>query len=44
MVRRILAVFEPFVLMLLGTVLLASLLPPVGRAAIVFGWAADAGI
>ncbi|MEH3045562.1 bile acid:sodium symporter family protein [Sphingomonas adhaesiva] len=44
MLRRILAVFEPFVLMLLATVAIASILPPVGAAATGFGWAADAGI
>jgi sodium/bile acid cotransporter 7 len=44
MIRRFLALFEPFILMLLGTVLLASLLPARGMWAGVFGWAADAGI
>ncbi len=44
MLRKILAVFEPFVLMLLATVAIASILPPVGAAATWFGRAADAGI
>ncbi len=44
MMRRFLAVFEPFILMLLGTVLLASFLPPRGAGVQVFGIAADAGI
>lgn len=44
MIRRFLSIFEPFVLMLLGTVLLASLLPARGIWSQVFAAAADAGI
>ena len=44
MIRRFLSIFEPFVLMLLGTVLLASLLPARGIWTQVFSFAADAGI
>ncbi len=44
MIRRILSVFEPFILMLLGTVLLASLLPARGQWAVIAGYAADIGI
>ncbi|WP_404338599.1 bile acid:sodium symporter family protein [Sphingomonas sp. MMS12-HWE2-04] len=44
MLRRFLAVFEPFILMLLGTVLLASFVPPRGAWVQIFGIAADAGI
>jgi sodium/bile acid cotransporter 7 len=44
MIRRFLAVFEPFILMLLGTVVLASLLPARGEMATVVGYAADIGI
>jgi sodium/bile acid cotransporter 7 len=44
MIRRFLSIFEPFVLMLLGTVLLASLLPARGIWTEVFSIAADAGI
>ncbi|MES2338028.1 MAG: bile acid:sodium symporter family protein [Pseudomonadota bacterium] len=44
MLRRILAIFEPFVLALLGTVLIASLLPARGVWAQVFDIVADAGI
>ncbi len=44
MIRRFLSIFEPFVLMLLGTVLLASLLPARGIWTQVFSIAADAGI
>lgn len=44
MLRRILSVFEPFILMLLGTVLLASMLPPRGFWVEAFAIAADAGI
>ena len=44
MIRRFLALFEPFILMLLGTVLLASLLPARGVWAAVFSYLADAGI
>lgn len=40
----VVAVVEPFIAMLLGTVALASLLPPRGGWATGFGWAADAGI
>lgn len=42
--RRLLAVFEPFILALLGVMLLASLLPARGALAPVAGAAADAGI
>ncbi|WP_432715095.1 bile acid:sodium symporter family protein [Sphingomonas faeni] len=41
---RFLSVFEPFILMLLGTVVLASLLPARGEMATVVGYAADIGI
>ncbi|WP_425275445.1 bile acid:sodium symporter family protein [Sphingomonas faeni] len=41
---RFLAVFEPFILMLLGTVVLASLLPARGEMATIVGYAADIGI
>ena len=44
MIRSLLAVFEPFILMLVGTVLVASLLPPRGAGIPVFGYAANAGI
>ncbi|MDG2535015.1 bile acid:sodium symporter [Sphingomonas sp. HITSZ_GF] len=44
MIRRILSIFEPFILTLVGTVLLASLLPPRGALVPVFDMAADAGI
>lgn len=44
MIRRILSLFEPFILMLLGTVLLASLLPARGPWALVAAYAADIGI
>lgn len=44
MIRRFLSVFEPFVLMLLGTVLLASILPARGIWAQVAADAATAGI
>jgi sodium/bile acid cotransporter 7 len=44
MIRRFLALFEPFILILLGTVLLATLLPARGIWATVFSGAADAGI
>jgi len=44
MLRRFLAVFEPFILALLGTVVLASLFPPRGGWVAVFDFAADAGI
>ncbi|WP_443027594.1 bile acid:sodium symporter family protein [Sphingomonas sp. LR55] len=41
---RFLSVFEPFILMLLGTVVLASLLPARGEMATIVGYAADIGI
>ncbi|WP_446740914.1 bile acid:sodium symporter family protein [Sphingomonas sp. CFBP 13603] len=41
---RFLAVFEPFILMLLGTVVLASILPARGEMATIVGYAADIGI
>jgi sodium/bile acid cotransporter 7 len=44
MIRRILSFFEPFILMLLGTVLLASLLPARGAFATIAAYAADIGI
>ncbi len=44
MLRRVLSVFEPFILALLGTVLLASLAPPRGALVPVFDGAADVGI
>jgi sodium/bile acid cotransporter 7 len=43
-IGRFLSVFEPFILMLLGTVVLASLLPARGEMATVVGYAADIGI
>ena len=44
MIKRILAAFEPYILMLLGTVVLASILPPRGIWVGVFETLADAGI
>ncbi len=44
MIKRFLAVFEPFILMLLGTVLLASVLPARGPWAIAVAYAADIAI
>lgn len=44
MMRRILSFFEPFILMLLGTVLLASVLPARGVWATIASGAADVGI
>ena len=44
MLRRMIAVFEPFVLALLGTVLLASVLPVRGGAVPWFGMLTTAGI
>jgi len=44
MIRRFLSLFEPFVLMLLGTVVLASVLPARGRWAPIASDAADVGI
>ncbi|MEG3164580.1 bile acid:sodium symporter family protein [Sphingomonas sp. PB2P19] len=44
MIKRFLAVFEPFILMLLGTVVLASILPARGNWAIVASYAADIAI
>jgi len=44
MIRRFLSVFEPFVLMLLGTVLLATFVPARGVWTQLFAFAADAGI
>lgn len=44
MLRRVLAVFEPFILLLVVTVTLASLVPPVGPFVHMFGGLADAGI
>jgi sodium/bile acid cotransporter 7 len=43
-IGRFLSVFEPFILMLLGTVVLASLLPARGEMATIVGYAADIGI
>jgi sodium/bile acid cotransporter 7 len=44
MLKRFLVIFEPFILTLVGTVVLASLLPPRGPAVPVFGGIADAAI
>ncbi|MCW3848259.1 bile acid:sodium symporter [Sphingomonas sp. LB-2] len=44
MFARFFAVFEPYILALLGTVVLATLLPPRGIWVGVFDFAADAGI
>lgn len=44
MIRRVFSVLEPFVLMLLGTVVLASVLPARGGWAVAVGHAADGGI
>lgn len=44
MLRAILSFFEPFILMLLGTVALASLMPARGSAAAIAAGAADVGI
>lgn len=44
MLGRVLAVFEPFVLALLGTVLLATFAPARGAAVPVFDWITDLGI
>ncbi len=44
MIGRFLSVFEPFILMLLGTVVLASILPARGEMATIVGYAADIGI
>lgn len=44
MIRRFLSLFEPFILMLLGTVLLASVLPARGVWATIAADAADVGI
>jgi len=44
MLKRFLVLFEPFILTLLGTVILASFLPPRGPAVPVFGAIADAAI
>jgi sodium/bile acid cotransporter 7 len=43
-IGRFLSIFEPFILMLLGTVVLASLLPARGEMATIVGYAADIGI
>lgn len=44
MLRRFLAIFEPFILALFATMLIASLLPPRGVLVQVFGIATNAGI
>ncbi|WP_314376187.1 bile acid:sodium symporter family protein [Sphingomonas paucimobilis] len=44
MLKRLFSVFEPFVLSLLGTVLLATLFPARGSFALFAGYMADAGI
>lgn len=44
MIGRFLSIFEPFILMLLGTVVLASILPARGEMATIVGYAADIGI
>jgi len=41
---RLRVLLDPFIVMLLGTVALASLFPPYGPAAAVFEWAADIAI
>ena len=41
---RLKGLFDPFIVSLLGTVLIASLLPPRGLWVAVFGWTATAGI
>jgi sodium/bile acid cotransporter 7 len=43
-IRRFLSIFEPFILMLLGTVVLASLVPARGQAATIVGYVADIAI
>ncbi|MGE7207029.1 bile acid:sodium symporter family protein [Sphingomonas sp. NPDC019816] len=44
MLKRLFSVLEPFILALLGTVLLATFLPARGGFAVVAGYVADAGI
>lgn len=44
MLRRLLSLFEPFILLLLATVLLASIVPPRGAMAGVVATAAEVGI
>ena len=44
MIRRFLSLFEPFILMLIGTVVLASILPPRDTVATIVAAAADIGI
>lgn len=44
MLRVMLSVFEPFILSLMGVVVLASLLPPRGAFVAIFEWATVAGI
>lgn len=44
MIARIRGIIDPFIVALLATVLLASLLPARGQAAIIADWVADAGI
>ena len=44
MLKRFLVIFEPFILTLVGTVVLASILPPRGAAVPLFGGLADAAI
>ena len=44
MIDRLRRAIDPFILLLLGTVLLASLLPPRGAGATAASWIADAGI
>ena len=44
MMARLKGILDPFILALLGTVLLASLLPARGQWAVAAGWIADAGI
>ncbi|WBO22207.1 bile acid:sodium symporter family protein [Sphingomonas abietis] len=44
MLRRLSALFDPFLLMLIGTVTLASLLPARGWGASIAGWLADGAI
>lgn len=44
MLRRIRSLFDPFLILLIATVALASILPARGQGALIAGWAADAGI
>lgn len=44
MLKRVLVIFEPFILMLMGTVVLASILPPRGAGVALFDAIADIAI